>query len=434
MRRVLMISPHFPPDTSAGAHRVRLLAPYLSAFGWEPTVITVDPGSYEGRLDPDLARLVPSTLRVLRAPAWPASITRRLGIGDLGLRALPALGRVSDDLLRRERFDALFITTYPTYPAMLGPWIKRRYRLPFVLDYQDPWVGAWGVEVGGGPNGTPDVKSRLTRAIAQHIEPHVVRAADALTAVSSRTYEDVLARVGDARPRVCETIPLGFDERDLDALGRTPRRNPHFDSGDGFVHVCYVGTVLPKSGPVLETVLRGLALLRQRTPSVYGRLRLHFLGTSNQRDPRMAPRVIPVAERFGVADIVSEVAPRLDYLDALNAQVMADALLLMGSTEPHYTPSKVFPALLSGRPLVAVYHSSSNVLDLLRAGGLDAATITFDDEQALESCAGRVADALERVATKTMPTAIAVARQSLEPWSAQALAGQLASVFDRVAA
>ena len=35
-RRVLMVSPHFPPDSSAASHRVRLLAPYLGEHGWEP--------------------------------------------------------------------------------------------------------------------------------------------------------------------------------------------------------------------------------------------------------------------------------------------------------------------------------------------------------------------------------------------------------------
>ena len=41
-RRVLMVSPHFPPDSSAATHRVRLLAPHLAGYGWEPTVVTVD--------------------------------------------------------------------------------------------------------------------------------------------------------------------------------------------------------------------------------------------------------------------------------------------------------------------------------------------------------------------------------------------------------
>jgi len=215
-----MISPHFPPDTSAGTHRVRLLAPHLAGFGWEPTVVTVEPDAYEGLLDPDLAQLVPPSLRVVRAPAWSAQATRRVGLGDLGLRALPGLRRAAERLLARERFDALFITIYPTYPALLGPPLKRRHGIPFVLDYQDPWVGAWGLDVGGGPGGLPDLKSRLTRALAVRLEPRVVRRADALTAVSARTYEDVLARVPDAQPDLCAAIPLGFDEADLDALRR----------------------------------------------------------------------------------------------------------------------------------------------------------------------------------------------------------------------
>ena len=72
MRRVLMVSPHFPPDSSAASHRVRLLAPHLEEAGWSPTVVTLEPSAYEGRLDPDLEALVPASLRVVRAPAWPA--------------------------------------------------------------------------------------------------------------------------------------------------------------------------------------------------------------------------------------------------------------------------------------------------------------------------------------------------------------------------
>src|SRR5438067_2588507 len=178
MRRLLMISPHFPPDSSAGTHRVRLLAPHLETYGWTPTVLTVAAEDYESRLDPELAALVPASLEVVRSRALPARLTRRLGIGDLGLRALPGLRRTAWDLLRRRRFDAVFITIYPTYPAMLGPMIKRRFKMPFVLDYQDPWVSAWGKDVGGGVGGAVDAKSRSTRAMAERLEPRVLRAAD----------------------------------------------------------------------------------------------------------------------------------------------------------------------------------------------------------------------------------------------------------------
>lgn len=433
MRRVLMVSPHFPPDASAGAHRVRLLAPYLPAFGWEPTVVSVDPSGYEGRLDLELARLVPETVRVVRARAWSARLTRRIGIGDLGLRALSGLRRECERLLARERFEALFITIYPSYPAVLGPILKKRHGVPFVLDYQDPWVGAWGLDAGPGPNGTPDARSRLTRAIAERLEPPVVRAADALTAVSARTYEDVLARVPDARPRTCAAIPLGFDEGDLDALRKRPRANAVFDRDDGRVHVCYVGTMLPKGFDVLRTVLAALARLRDRAPRTYARLRVHFVGTSNQRIRTGEPRVIAAAREAGVEDIVTETPERLDYLDALDVQTRAHALLLLGSSEPHYTPSKVFPAVLARRPIVACCHRASTALEVLRQPPVDARIFTFDEALPLQGSLDAIAAAFAEVADAPAPVLSTPSGAGLQAWSARALTGRLAGVFESVA-
>src|ERR1043165_3549439 len=113
MRRVLMVSPHFPPDSSAASHRVRLLAPHLADAGWTPTVVTLESSAYEGRLDRDLAALVPASLDVVRATAWTPASTRWAGLGDLGLRAFTGLNRRCRALLAERRYDALFITLYP---------------------------------------------------------------------------------------------------------------------------------------------------------------------------------------------------------------------------------------------------------------------------------------------------------------------------------
>src|ERR1700704_4865787 len=92
-RNVLVVSPHFPPDSTAGTHRARLLAPRLREHGGEPTVLTVDPRDSDGALDPALAASVPGDLRVVRSRAWPVGLTRSLGVGDLGLRAFEGLWR-----------------------------------------------------------------------------------------------------------------------------------------------------------------------------------------------------------------------------------------------------------------------------------------------------------------------------------------------------
>ena len=83
----------------------------LAEFGWVPTVLTVEAGACEGALDPELLALVPDTLSVVRAPAWSAGVTRRFGIGDLGLRAMRGLCHQANALLATGRFDVFFITS-----------------------------------------------------------------------------------------------------------------------------------------------------------------------------------------------------------------------------------------------------------------------------------------------------------------------------------
>lgn len=436
VRRVLMIAPHFPPDTGAATHRVRLLAPHLTAFGWEPTVLTVDQSANEGRQDPALAAMVPDDLRVVRAPAWSARWTRKIGVGDLGLRAFTGLYREASRLLRAEKYDALFITIFPTYPALLGPMIKSRFRIPFVLDYIDPWVSAWGKDVGGGKTGEVDAKSRLTRLAALRFEPIAARAADAITAVSAGTYEMIRERIPAIQGVPCFAIPYGGDAADFEHLRAQRRPNRWFDRNDGDFHICYMGTLLPLGFETLRAVLGGLALLRDSSPELYRRIRLHFFGTSNQTAGAPEARVVPVARELGVEDRVSEEPLRVDYLDALMLQVEASAILLMGSSEPHYTASKLYPALLSGRPLLAVYHAESSVAEIMKKVTLPPAAhlITYSERQRAETQTPLVAKAFKSLSEHPAAGPIEWPSAELEDFSARSLARKLAGVFDLVSA
>lgn len=435
MRNVLMVSPHFPPDTSAGAHRVRLLAPHLPKYGWNPTVVAVDPRRYEGRLDRGLAELVPSDLRIVRARALPVGATRKLGIGDLGIRSFFGLLRCCSELLRRERFDVVFITIYPTYPALLGPILKRKFGMAVVLDYQDPWVSAWGETVGGGPNGRPDMKSHLTRALALRLEPLALRAADAVTAVSSGTYEAIAERNPKIMPVATMALPLGGEPADFDWLRGKPRANPFFAPSDGFCHICYVGTLLPLGFETLRAFFGAVALLREHRPDRYSRLKLHFFGTSNLTDARAPERVTPVARQMGIAECVSETAPRVDYLDALTVLTQATAILLMGSSERHYTASKLYPAMLAGRPVLAIYHEASTVVDILSRAGRSPTVrlVTYGDEKRAESRREAISDELVGLMEQPVYGSRDVDMSVMAQFSAESLAGELARLLDGVA-
>jgi hypothetical protein len=423
-----MVSPHFPPDSTAASHRVRLLAPHLSEFGWEPTVVTVQPEAYEGRLDPQLLSLVPIDLQVVRSCAWTAGTTRWLGVGDLGLRAFTGLYRACSTLLAREKFDVLFITIYPVYPALLGPVLKRRFGVRFVLDYQDPWVGSWGLTVGSGANGGADLKSRLSRAAGLALEPIAVRSADALTAVSTRTYTDVLDRIPmDPRP-ACAALPLGWEANDFEGLAA-----PAPSTGDG-IRLRYVGTLLPNGIGTLRALLTAVAQLRDAEPACYARLRLEFIGTSNQSNGHLPPRVMPMARELGVESVVTETPARVPYADALGLLTSADGILLLGSSERHYTASKVYPALVARRPIFALFHADSSVTSILRDVGTSPSIrlVTYSDAD--PGCIPPVSriftELVALMKSRAVPADIHLDR--IESFSARSIAGQLAGVFDEI--
>lgn len=434
-RRVLMVSPFFPPETGAAAHRVRLLAPHLPKNGWEPVVLTIDPRDYEGRLDHELAALVPGNLQVVRCRAWPVRLTRPIGFGDLGLRAFHGLYRSAKRLLARGRFEALFVTVFPMYPALLGPALKRSFNIPFVLDYIDPWVSAWGLTTGGGLDGTADLKSKLSRRLGVTLEPIALRATDAITAVSQGTYEQILERNPGQRGKLCREIPYGGEKADFDAVLRRPRPNGYFDPHDGQIHLSYVGTMLPLGFETLRALLSAFALMRDREPNLYGRTWLHFFGTSNQTSPSAPETVMPVAREIGVSRRVTEIAPRIDYIEALLVQSQSSGILMMGSSEPHYTASKLYPGLLARRPILAVYHNESSVVRILRqvAPPPVARVVAYDDRIRAQDKAGDIYHELRALAEHPAYDSRLVNMIAAAEFSAEAMARRLASVLDAVA-
>jgi Glycosyl transferase 4-like domain len=426
-----MISPHFPPDSTAASHRVRLLAPHLQRFGWSPTILAVDPRDYDTRLDPALAELVPEDLEVVRARAWPARLTRRIGVGDLGLRALRGLYRTAAQELAARRYDLLFIAVPPWYAALLAPLLGRRFRVPYVIDYIDPWVSEWGRTTG--PNGRPDLKSRISRLIGLLLEPWAVGDAGAITGVSEGTYTDILRRIPSLRARPTAAIPYGWEAADFAPFSDAPRANRFFDPRDGNVHLSYVGTIPPLGYETLRALLGALALLRRERPEIYARIKVHFFGTTARSGVALDPIVMPLAGT--VADAVTEVPERIGYVDALGVMLDSSALLLLGSSEAHYTASKLFPVLLARRPILALFHAASSVVEILaRATRAPfSRVVTYDDVARAETRTGSIAAELtalvEHPAAGPAPDLDAVAE-----YSANALAGRLAGVFDQVCA
>ena len=359
MKRVALVAAHFPPSNLTNVHRARLWARFLPEFGWQPIVVTAHWKHYEERLDWDLADLVPHDLEVIRTEAFPVKPFRI--VGDLGVRALWWHYRALCALARSGSIAFVHITIPSNFSALLGRLVRGATGVPYGIDYNDPWVHRWP--------GTGRLLSKawLSCKLGEWLEPWAVRDASLITGVAPLYFDDMLARNPALRGRVITAaMPHGACEEDFAQVRDSQRRPFLFDPADGRFHVLYAGAMLPNAHVVLERLLQGVAHLAKTRAGFADRIRLHFVGTGRTPDDASGFNVMHYVERLGLQHCVDEHPHRVAYVDVLNHLSCASGILVLGSTQRHYTPSKVFQAALARRPIFAMLHRESTAVDMIR--------------------------------------------------------------------
>ena len=368
-------------------HRARLWTYDLPDFGWTPIILTTHPKHYECRIDEDLLSLLPDGLEVIRTEAFPTRPIRF--VGDIGIRSLPWYYRAMRDLAARRKIDFLHITV-PAFPAaLLGPRVTRNLGIPFGIDYIDPWVPET-------PRDDPFLsKSWLAHIMNRVLEPIAVRGVRLITGINEAYFHSVFIRNPQLNGRVVTAgMPYGGSERDLEALQRKPRKPFLFPTDDGKLHVIYAGALLPKALEVLDRLMAALVIIRDRNAKLADLLRVHFVGTGlYESDPTRGHIVEQYIERHGLGGMVDEHPGRISYLDVLNHLQLSAAILVLGSTEVHYSPSKIYQSVMAKRPVFALLHRDSTAVPTLMASRAGE-VFTFTAEEL--PVPRDLADALER--------------------------------------
>ena len=363
MKSVLIVSPCFPPINSADMHRVRQSLPHFRQFGWEPVVLAVDPQFVEGVRDDLLLETIPGDVPVFRVPALPTGWTRKFGLGNLALRALPYLYAEGARILQRGGIDLVYFSTTAVPSPMIGRLWKQKFGIPFVVDIQDMWVTDY---YRNNPQSPAPRKFWLADRLHRVTEPWTMSSVDGVIAVSEKYIRTLCDRYPALQNRPTLTLPFAAAEQDMAVARRSPEENRFFNSGDGSIHGVYVGRGGPDMAAALRTAFRALRLGLDRAPEVFGKVHLHFIGTA-YAPPHLAKETIaPVAREFQLDDCVHEWPERVPYFEALRLLLDADFLLVPGSDDPNYTASKIYPYILAEKPLLGIFHPSSSVCDVLR--------------------------------------------------------------------
>ncbi|MFT3846489.1 MAG: glycosyltransferase [Lacibacter sp.] len=422
MKRILIISPHFPPVNAPDMQRVRMSLPYYREMGWEAEVICVHENYTEGFKDELLNDTLPVDIPVHKVKAFPVGITRKIGLGSLSLRSYYQFKKRGTALLKQKKFDLVFFSTAMFHVCALGKYWKKKFGVPFIVDMQDPWRNDFHLNK---PVSERPPKFLVAYTINKWMEAYTMPSADGLMSVSQGYIDELRKRYPALISKPAAVIPFGSSERDYELVQKKNIAPEIIHQSEGKINVVYAGAVTKFFLPLLEAFFKAF----HQSGIDKKKYHFYFIGTNYAAGAREKP-VEQLAANCGMEGSVTEVPRRISYFSALATLIHSDILFIPGSTDADYNASKVYNNILSGRPIFSIFHERSLVKKVIEESnaGVVVSVNERDDEQSLiNKISARLPD------FEQLPVASRVINQTVtDQFSSKTMTGKQVELFNRI--
>lgn len=363
MKRVLIISPYFPPSNAADMQRIRMSLPYFTEFGWQAEVVTVDERHSDMVKDELLMDSLPAGLTIHKVKALSKNVTSRFGLGSLALRSFWFYRQKVNQLLKTGRFDLIYFSTTQFPVCVLGAYWKKRFNVPYVIDMQDPWHSEYYSDKAKDQR---PPKYWFSYRLNKYLEPIAMKAVGGLISVSESYIIDLKKRYPELAPIPSSVIPFGYFEPDMGIASQNLDKFNNLLSTE-HINLVYVGRGGMDMQKAIKPVFVVLKHFIENHPDT--RIKLYFIGTSYAPAGAGLPTISPLAKQLGIEKYVVEITDRISYYHTLITLQHADALFIPGSDDPRYTASKIYPYLLAKKPLLAIFNPDSPAMATLKLCG-----------------------------------------------------------------
>jgi colanic acid biosynthesis glycosyl transferase WcaI len=368
--RIVVIGPHFAPDTAPTGRILTRIVDELAARGHELHVVAALPWYRSHAIEPGwggrpMRREATAWGSVRRVHPFPSADKRdlvRRAIGFAGFSALAGwAGLGAGGWFRRA--DAVISMAPPLTMGVTGRLVAWAHRAPQVFNIQDVFPDA-AVETGA-------ITNRRVIAVAARLERLSYRLADAVTVLSDDLRANVVGKIPAIREATVHTIPNFIDTHLIEPGDRMTPYRAELGIGAEPV-VLYAGNV--GFSQSLDLLLETARRLPEVTVLING---------DGAARPELERRAAGLANvRF--AGYVPD-----ERLGELLATGDVHTVPLRRGLAAVSVPSKTYSILAAGRPIVAAIDAGTEVPRILEASGAGI-VVPPDDPAAFAGAVGEL--------------------------------------------
>ncbi len=360
MKKVLIIANEFPPMGGAGVQRTTKFVKYLPSFGLEPIVVTKE---HVGNLtDNSLLEDLPNNLKIYSLK--PYDTVNKKGLLKLPYKFLGTRILSPDaeffwyyfnrenvlDVIKKEKIDCIYSTSFPYSAHLLGLYIKREFPdLPWVVDFRDEWTN--------NPYNLDSIYKKVKLKAERRKEYEVTSECDYFITNSPFMLENFIADNKTLSGR-STFIPNGYDDDDFQGL--INKR----DGGDKFV-ITYSGSLYGRRN--LDEFLDGLKILIDNNKIDKNKLEIRIVGNIYETI------LTSYAQKYGLEGVIKSYG-YLPHKDSIQMLYNSDIILLVigkGKGSKNFYTGKIFEYIRVDRPILAIVPedgAAAQVIDSTNTG------------------------------------------------------------------
>ncbi len=367
-RRFLILTQYYPPEVGAAQVRLSAVARQLHAMGHTVEVVTAMPNYPTGTIQPGYRRRLWRRESIDGIPVTRVWLYASMGRGLRRLLSYLSFTLMSIlGLARSRRPDYLFVESPPLFVVVSAALFARLWRAALIVNVSDLWPDA-AVDLGVIPDGA-------ALRLARRLERWCYSRATVINSVTEGIRAVIAA--GRAPAAKLRMLPNGVDLEAFRPDGGDATRLAALGLESDALFV-YTGNLGYAQG--LDSIVRAAQLASQRRAGIV----VAFIGDGSDRRSLEAlaadigasnVRFVPPLPLHHVADVLP-----------LTAGVIVSLRRL--PTNEGARPSKIFPALASGRPIL--YAAEGEGADLV--AGAEAGIVVANDDVL------RIAEAMVRLA------------------------------------